>query len=103
MRKLNAVLLIACISSVFAPTVQAQNISVSIVPTKASLLVGSQKKLTATVANDVANRGVTWRVAAASGTLCTGTACCTVTITSAASSAPTTFEAPSAVPTGGAI
>ena len=61
MRKLNAVLLIACISSVFAPTVQAQNISVSIVPTKASLLVGAQQEFTATVANDVANRALPGR------------------------------------------
>jgi hypothetical protein len=103
MRNLNTALLLACISSVFAPTVQAQNISVSIVPTKASLLVGAQQEFTATVANDVANRGVTWTVAAASGTLCTGTACGTVSATSTASGAPTTYEAPPAVPTGGAI
>jgi hypothetical protein len=103
MRKLNAVLLIACISSVFAPTVQAQNISVSIVPTEASLLVAAQQEFTATVANDIANTGVTWTVAAASGTLCTGTACGTVSATSTASGAPTTYEAPPAVPTGAAV
>ncbi len=103
MRKLNTVLLIACISSIFAPTAQAQSISVSIVPTKASLLVTAQQEFTATVANDVVNSGVTWTVVAASGTLCTGTACGAVSATSTASGAPTTYEAPSAVPTGGAI
>src|SRR5882762_1751824 len=102
MCKLNA-LLLACISSVCALTAQAQSISVSIAPTKASLLVGAQQEFTATVANDVANRGVTWTVAPASGTLCTGTACGIMSATSTASGAPTTYEAPSAVPTGGAI
>src|SRR5882762_981138 len=102
MCKLNA-LLLACISSVCALTAQADSVSGSIPPTKASLLVGAQQEFTATVANDVANRGVTWTVAPASGTLCTGTACGIMSATSTASGAPTTYEAPSAVPTGGAI
>jgi len=102
MNKLNA-LLIVCISTVFASTLQAQNVSVSIAPTKASLLVTGQQEFTATVTNDPANSGVTWTVTAASGTLCTGAACGTVFSTSTASGAPTTYEAPPAVPTGGTI
>jgi hypothetical protein len=103
MRKLNAVLLIACISSVFTPAVRAQSISVSIGPTKASLLVTAQQEFTATVTNDIANGGVTWTVGAASGTLCAGNACGTVSATTTASGVPTTYEAPPAVPTGATV
>ncbi len=102
MCKLNA-LLLACISSVCALTVQAQNISVSIAPTRASLLVTGPQEFTATVTNDVTNRGVTWTVAPAGGTLCTGVACGTVSATSTASGAPTTYEAPPTAPTGGTV
>ncbi len=102
MCKLNA-LLLACISSVCALTVQAQNISVSITPTRASLLVAGPQEFTATVTNDVANRGVTWAVAAAGGTVCTDAACGMVSATSTASGAPTTYEAPPTTPTGGTV
>jgi hypothetical protein len=102
MRKLNF-WLIGCVSLIFASTVQAQNISVSIAPTTANLLVTAQQAFTAAVTNDPANSGVTWTVLPASGTLCTGAGCGTASPTSTASGSSTTYEAPPAAPSGGTI
>jgi hypothetical protein len=78
-------------------------ISVSITPTSSNLLVTGVQMFTATVVNDAANAGVTWSVAPAGGTVCSGIACGTLSSSSTASGAPTTYSAPSSAPAGATI
>jgi FG-GAP-like repeat len=63
-------------------------ISVSVSPLSASLQAGSTKTITATVANDSSNRGVTWKVS------CSTSSCGSVSPTSTASGASTMYTAP---------
>lgn len=102
LRRLSSLLLVS-ISCIAAISVHAQNISVSITPTTASLLVSGQQQFTATVTNDLFSRGVTWSVSAAGGTTCTGAACGTVSPTSTASGTPTAYNAPATVPPGSVV
>lgn len=102
MRMFNG-LLFVCVSFLFALTAQAQNVSVSITPANAGLLVTGTQEFTASVTNDVLHKGVTWTVAPASGTACSGTACGTVSPTSTASGTPTAYEAPSIAPAGSIV
>jgi hypothetical protein len=70
-------------------------ITVSVTPATASVQTGAAGTFTAAVANDAANKGVTWAV---SGPGCSGTACGTVSPWSSASGAPVTYTAPATVP-----
>ncbi|HEV2194387.1 MAG TPA: hypothetical protein VGR55_02340, partial [Candidatus Acidoferrum sp.] len=73
-------------------------ISVSISPTTANVLAGvGTQNFTATVVNDLQNKGVTWSV---SGTGCSGTACgafTNVTTTAATYNAPASAPSPNTV------
>jgi hypothetical protein len=67
-------------------------ISVSVSPTTASVATGgATTTFTATLQNDLQNKGVTWTL---SGTACTGAACGTVTPSSSASGAAVTYTSP---------
>jgi hypothetical protein len=68
-------------------------ISVSVAPPAPSVQVGGTQALTATVANDSQNKGVSWKL---SGAGCTGAAC---GILSATNGTTITYTAPAAVPT----
>jgi hypothetical protein len=70
-------------------------IAVTVSPTSMTVQTSQTQTLTATVANDSANKGVTWSV---TGAGCTGAACGSVSPTSSASAAPTTYTAPATVP-----
>ena len=67
-------------------------ITVSIAPRAPSVQVGGTQVLTATVTNDLQNKGVTWKL---SGSGCTGSACGTLPATTGAT---ITYTAPASVP-----
>jgi hypothetical protein len=70
-------------------------IAITLSATAVTVQAGSTQALTATVANDSQNKGVTWTV---SGSGCTGAACGSLSPTSSASGVAVTFTAPPAVP-----
>lgn len=77
-------------------TAAAPAITVTLSKTTASLQVGASTTFAAAVANDSANKGVTW---ALSGAGCSGATCGTVTPATSASGAGVTYVAPANVPT----
>jgi hypothetical protein len=77
-----------------APTPAAITIAMSMAT--ATVQPGTTQTVMATVANDSANRGVTW---ALSGAGCSGASCGTLSAASSASGAPVTYTAPAAPPT----
>jgi len=74
-------------------TIQS-SVSVSISPTYANVPVNGPQPFTATLANDTADKGVTWTLTQADGTACNGSACGTVSPTSTTSGTATTYTAP---------
>ena len=82
-------------SAVITVTAATQVIAVTLSQTSASLTVGATANFAATVANDPANKGVTWGL---SGAGCSGAACGAVAPASA-SGAAVTYTAPANVPT----
>ncbi len=88
--------LVACSSSSAPPPPPSITVTLSTVP--ASLQVGATQAITATVANDSKNGGVTWTVTCGSAG-----ACGSFNPTSTASGASTTYTAPAAVPTGNTV
>ncbi len=70
-------------------------ISVAIAPTSASVNVTKTQSFTATVTNDLQNKGVNWTL---SGAGCSGSTCGTLSASSSASGAAITYTAPAAVP-----
>jgi hypothetical protein len=70
-------------------------ISVTLSPTSASVQTGQVQMFTATVANDSANKGVSWTL---TGAGCSGATCGTLSAASSASGAPVTYTAPAAIP-----
>jgi hypothetical protein len=76
-----------------APVVSA--ISVGVAPPASSVQVGVAQTFTATIANDNANKGVTWNL---SGAGCSGATCGTLSASSSASGAAVTYTAPASVP-----
>jgi hypothetical protein len=70
-------------------------IVVTAVPTTASLRTGQAQVFTATVDNDVANKGVSWTL---SGGGCSGATCGTLSAATSASGTPVTYTAPAATP-----
>ena len=87
---MGVLLLAACGSDTTAPDGGRPAVSVSVVPTTASLLTSGSQDFTATVTNDPTNRGVAWSITGCSG----GPAVCgslsNVTNTTATYTAPTT-------------
>ena len=75
-------------------TVTPAPITVSVSPTPATVPVGTTAQFTATVANDPANKGVTWAVD------CAAPPCGALSPAATASGTPTTYTAPTALPTG---
>jgi hypothetical protein len=75
-------------------------ISVSVAPATASVEAGKTHSITAMVANDTQNKGVTW---AMSGAGCTGAACGTLSAASSASGVAITYTAPTSVPSPGTV
>jgi hypothetical protein len=75
-------------------------ISVKLSQTTANVAVGSTQVFSATVANDSANKGVSW---ALSGAGCSGPACGTVSPTTSASGGNVTYTAPASAPTPPAV
>ncbi len=75
-------------------------VSVAVSPTTASVQVGLTQAFTATVANDGANKGVTW---ALSGAGCSGATCGTLSVRSSASGVAITYTAPGSVPNPASI
>jgi hypothetical protein len=75
-------------------------VSVAVTPTTVSVQASQNQMFTATVANDSANKGVTW---ALSGSGCSGTACGALSASSSASGAAVTYTAPAAVPSPAAV
>jgi hypothetical protein len=71
----------------------ASAISVTLSATTASIAAGASQSFTATVANDPANKGVSWTLSG-----CTGAACGTLSAAISASGAPITYTAPATVP-----
>lgn len=63
-------------------------ISVSVSPSSATVQANATQQFTATVTNDASNKGVTWTI------LCSATPCGSVSPTSTASGAATTYTAP---------
>src|SRR5271157_2414433 len=84
----------SAIVTITAPPV----IAVTLGPAPSSLQVLGGAGITAFVANDSANAGVTWTVACGSAG-----ACGSLSTSSTASGAPTDYTAPSAVPTGNTV
>ena len=70
-------------------------VSVTLSPATASVQGGQTQAFTASVANDSANKGVTW---ALSGAGCSGATCGTLSATSSASGVAITYTAPASVP-----
>lgn len=70
-------------------------VSVAVAPATASVQAGLTQAFTASVANDSANKGVTW---ALSGAGCSGATCGTLSATSSASGVAVTYTAPAVVP-----
>ena len=79
----------------------AGGISVLVSPGTASVPLGSTYNFTASVANDTANKGVTWQLLQ-SGTACSP-ACGSLSSTSTASGNPTTYTAPTTAPTSAVV
>jgi predicted dienelactone hydrolase len=79
-----------------AATISVPAITISVSPTTASLQINTTLQLTATVSNDNSNAGVTWTLTQ-NGTACSPT-CGTVSPTSTASGALTTYSAPVSLP-----
>ena len=75
-------------------TVPTGQISISVTPTPATVPVGTTAQFIATVSNDTANKGVTWAVT------CSGAPCGTIAPAATASGTPTTYTAPTTLPTG---
>ena len=75
-------------------TVTPPPIAVSVAPAPATVPVGTAVQFTATVANDPANKGVTWAVD------CATPPCGTISPAATASGNPATYTAPTALPTG---
>jgi hypothetical protein len=78
-------------------TITIAPIAVTVAPATLSVVAGATGLLNATVADDVSNAGVDWTV-----TCGTAGACGSITAHTA-SGAPSTYTAPSAVPTGGTV
>jgi hypothetical protein len=70
-------------------------LSVSVSPTSANVTVNDTQTISATVASDPSNSGVTWTL---SGAGCSGATCGMLSANSSASGAPITYTAPSTVP-----
>jgi hypothetical protein len=83
-------------TTVITITAAPAAIAVTISPTTASVQTGKTQAVTATVANDAANKGVTYTL---SGTGCSGAACGTLSAGTGASGVAVTYTAPAAVPT----
>ena len=64
---MGVLLLAACGSDTTAPDGGRPAVSVSVVPTTASLLTSGSQDFTATVTNDPTNRGVAWSITGCSG------------------------------------
>ena len=79
-----------------SPSPDPPAISVTVSPTTASVKTGQVQMFTATVANDSANKGVSWTL---SGAGCSGATCGTLSAASSASGTPITYTAPATVPT----
>ena len=75
-------------------TVTPAPISVSVAPSPATVPVGTTVQFTATVANDPANKGVTWAVD------CASPPCGMISPAATASGTPATYTAPATLPTG---
>ncbi|HTS36969.1 MAG TPA: choice-of-anchor D domain-containing protein [Candidatus Solibacter sp.] len=73
-------------------TIAVLGITVAVTPTSASLVAGSQQTLSAAVTNDASNSGVIWSVS------CNPAPCGTLSPTSTASGASTTYTAPATPP-----
>ena len=76
------------------PATPPAAITVSVSPTSATGPAGTTQQFTATVANDSANKGVTWSVS------CPTAPCGSVSPTSTASGVATTYTAPTTAPAG---
>jgi hypothetical protein len=85
----------SALSSTKVPTGTPVPISVTVAPPSASMQVGQSEGLTATVANDPSNLGVSWSL---SGAGCSGAGCGSLSAASSASAAAVTYAAPEAVP-----
>jgi hypothetical protein len=70
-------------------------ISVTVSPITASVQTGQVQMFTATLANDSANKGVSWTL---TGAGCSGATCGTLSAASSASGTPITYTAPAAIP-----
>src|SRR5436190_773895 len=77
-------------------TAAIKGVTVSVAPTTASVNVNKTQPFTATVTNDVSNKGVSWTLTQG-GTACSPS-CGTINPTSTASGASTTYTAPASVP-----
>lgn len=75
-------------------------ISVSVAPASSSVQSNQTQAFTATVANDSANKGVTW---ALSGAGCTAAACGALSATSSASGVAVNYTAPVSVPSPASV
>jgi dienelactone hydrolase len=77
-------------------TITVPSVAVSVTPSSATVPPGGMVQFTAIVGNDTSNKGVTW-ILTQGGTVC-APGCGTVSLSSTASGAPTTYTAPSAPP-----
>jgi hypothetical protein len=84
----------AAVITITAAPVSA--IGVTLSPATASVQAGQAQAFTASVANDSANKGVSWTL---SGAGCTGAACGTIVPTTSGSGVAVTYTAPAAAPT----
>ena len=82
-------------SATITVTAAPLSIAVTVAPTTGNVQVNSTQQFTATVANDAANKGVTW---ALSGGGCSGATCGALSPTSSASGTAITYTAPASVP-----
>ena len=81
-------------SAAITVTAAAPPIKVTLSQTTASVMVAASVNFTATVANDSANKGVTWALSGA----CSGSACGTLSAMSTASGTAVTYTAPATAP-----
>jgi predicted dienelactone hydrolase len=81
-------------ATITVPGAGGSGIAVSISPTPASVAVGTTVQFTATVTGDSSAHGVTWAVA------CASPSCGSISPTATASGTPTTYTAPTTIPTG---
>lgn len=77
-------------------TITVPGVTVSVMPSSASLQAGATQQFTATVSNDPTNSGVTWTLTQA-GTACSP-GCGTIAPTATASGSPITYTAPATPP-----